>query len=44
MMGRANGEGVYEDYELQMLRRLTEGMGGGVGIMGVGWSGDGRNL
>ena len=46
------GEGTYDDYELEMLRRLGErgrgrGFGrveDGVGTMGVDWSRDGRYL
>lgn len=40
-------ENLYDDHELDMLRRIQETRGRrdeGVGTMGVGWSGDGRNL
>lgn len=43
----AAAEGIYDDNELDMLRRLQETRGRreeGVGTMGIGWSGDGRNL
>lgn len=39
----AAGESVYDDHELDVLRRLTS-RETDVGTMGVGWSGDGRNL
>ena len=40
-------EGLYDDNELDILRRLQETRGRreeGVGTMGIGWSEDGRNL
>ena len=40
-------ENLYDDHELDMLRRIQETRSRrdeGVGTMGVGWSGDGRNL
>ena len=49
-MQQRTGEGVYDDYELEMLRRVGERGGrreredAGVGTMGIGWSGDGRSL
>ena len=49
-MHQRAGEGVYEDYELEMLRRVAntgvrQGReDAGVGTMGIGWSGDGRFL
>lgn len=49
-MQQRTGEGVYDDYELEMLRRVAEGgvrrgrEDAGVGTMGIGWSGDGRFL
>ncbi|KAL9117950.1 MAG: hypothetical protein Q9187_005506 [Circinaria calcarea] len=46
---RRTGEGAYDDYELEMLRRVGERESrqredAGVGTMGIGWSGDGRFL
>ena len=44
------GESSYDEYELEMLRMVSERMpswrdrGLGVGIMGIGWSPDGRFL
>lgn len=47
-IGRAvTAEGLYDDNELEMLRRLQETRvrrEEGVGTMGIGWSQDGRNL
>lgn len=43
----AAAEAIYDDNELDVLRRLQETRGWreeGVGTMGIGWSRDGRNL
>ena len=45
--GRSGGIELMYDDEIDLLRRFTESRGrrdDGIGIMGVGWSNDGRNL